>query len=401
MLFDYKIGLPQKSVVIFHIIKIMIVLGLMSGTSVDGIDVAVVDIQGEGLDLEVNLINGETFAYSTDLRSQILEVCAGKALSMMEFIQLDNAIAKEFAQAALNTIPNGLKLDLIGSHGQTVYHQPAIKNELGYSLQLGRGDLIAYLTDIDTVSNFRAADIAQQGQGAPLVSKIDLCLYADNHKSRCLQNIGGIGNATYLPSTKTQQWQEKVLGWDTGPGNVLIDLAVQQLTNNQHKYDENGNWSRQGKPCQDLVSKWLKQDFFHLHPPKSTGRELFSPEYLTQCDQDSQPYNLSSADWLATLTEFTVASIYDSYKRFLPSLPDEVILAGGGSCNSYLKERLQTYFSHSRLLISDDLGISSEFKEAIAFAILAYWRINNYPGNLPTVTGAKKDVILGDLYLAK
>lgn len=377
----------------------MIVLGLMSGTSVDGIDVAIVNIEGEGLDLQVKLINGETYAYSHDLRSQILAVCAGKPLSMIEFIQLDNAIATEFAQAALNTIPEGIKVDLIGSHGQTVYHQPPSKNHLGYSLQLGRGDLIAHLTKIDTVNNFRAADIAQQGQGAPLVSKIDLCLYTDAQKSRCLQNLGGIGNATYLPSTKTAQWQDKIVGWDTGPANVLIDLAIQQLTDNQQKYDENGNWSRQGKPCQELVHKWLKQDFFRLPPPKSTGRELFSPEYLAQCRLDAEKYSLSSADWLATLTEFTVASIYDSYKRFLPALPDEVILAGGGSCNSYLKERLQTYFPDSRLLTSDDLGISSEFKEAIAFAILAYWRIHNYPGNLPTVTGAKKDVILGDLYL--
>lgn len=379
----------------------MIVLGLMSGTSVDGIDVALVEIQGQGLDLQIKLINGETFAYSPDLRRQILAVCGGKSLSMEELIQLDNAIASEFAQAAVNTIPEEVKVDLIGSHGQTVYHQPPRKKQLGYSLQLGRGDLIAYLTKIDTVTNFRAADIAQQGQGAPLVSKIDMCLYADEHHSRCLQNIGGIGNATYLPATNTARWSEKILGWDTGPGNVLIDTAVQQLTNNQQKYDENGNWSRQGKPCQPLVSQWLKQDFFHLPPPKSTGRELFSPAYLAQCYQDSQRYNLSSADWLATLTEFTVASIYDSYKRFLPSLPDEVILAGGGNCNSYLTERLQAYLPDSRLLTSDELGISSEFKEAIAFAILAYWRVHNYPGNLPTVTGAKKEVVLGDLHLAQ
>ena len=376
----------------------MIVIGLMSGTSVDGIDVAIVDIQGEGLDLQVQLIVGETFAYSPSLRSHILEVCAGKSLSMEEFTKLDNAIASEFAQAALNTIPEGLQVDLIGSHGQTVYHQPPTKNQLGYSLQLGRRDLIAHLTNIDTVNNFRAADIAQQGQGAPLVSKIDLCLYANKHKSRCLQNIGGIGNATYLPSTKTEQWQEKILGWDTGPGNVLIDLAIEQLTNNQQKYDENGNWSRQGKPCLELVKKWLKQDFFQAQPPKSTGRELFSPEYLAQCYQDSQPYYLSSANWLATLTEFTVASIADSYSRFLPSLPDEVILAGGGNCNSYLKERLQAHLPNSKLLTSDDLGISSEFKEAIAFAILAYWRIHNYPGNLPSVTGAKKDTLLGEIH---
>ena len=205
----------------------MIVVGLMSGTSVDGIDVALADIQGEALDLQVKLIAGETFAYSPSLRSQILEVCAGKPLSMEELSKLDNAIATEFAQATLKAIPEGITVDLIGSHGQTVFHQPPQDNRLGYSLQLGRGDLIAHLTDVNTVNNFRAGDIAYQGQGAPLVSKIDLCLYRDAQNSRCLQNIGGIGNATYLPSTNTDKWQEQILGWDTGPGNVLMDLAIQ------------------------------------------------------------------------------------------------------------------------------------------------------------------------------
>jgi len=248
------------------------------------------------------------------------------------------------------------------------------------------------------VSNFRVADIAVGGQGAPLVSKIDVCLYRHPNHSRCLQNIGGIGNATYLPSSHTPQWQEKIMGWDTGTGNVLIDLAVQELTDNQQKFDFNGEWSRQGKPSHALVKKWLNQEFFKQKPPKSTGRELFSPDYLHQCRQDAQNYNLSPADFLATLTELTVASIADSYHRFLPSPPQEVILAGGGSRNSYLKERLEAHLPNSRLLDSDDLGVSSEFKEAIAFAILAYWHIHNFTGNLPQVTGAKREVVLGQYF---
>ncbi len=375
----------------------MIVIGLMSGTSVDGIDTAMVNIEGQGLDLKVDLLMGQTFPYSDSLREEILQVCAGKPLSMEDLSRLDGAIASEFAQAVKNIIPDNLKVDLIGSHGQTVYHQPPHKNQLGYSLQLGRGDAIALMTGIKTVSNFRVADIAVGGQGAPLVSKIDVCLYRHPNHSRCLQNIGGIGNATYLPSSHTPQWQEKIMGWDTGPGNVLIDLAVQELTNNQQKFDFNGEWSRQGKPCQALVKKWLNQDFFKQKPPKSTGRELFSPDYLHQCRQDAQNYHLSPADFLATLTELTVASIADSYHRFLPSLPQEVILAGGGSRNSYLKERLKAHLPNSHLLDSDDLGVSSEFKEAMAFAILAYWHIHNFTGNLPQVTGAKKEVVLGQL----
>ncbi len=377
----------------------MIIIGLMSGTSIDGIDTALVEINGKGLDLEVNLLSGQTFPYSSALRRQILDVCAGKSLNIQDIAQLDNAIASEFAQSALNIIPTNTHVDLIGSHGQTVFHQPPRDHHLGYSLQLGRGDLIAHLTRINTVSNFRVADIAVGGHGAPLVPKIDLCLFTHSRHSRCLQNIGGIGNVAYLPSRQHQDWQSKVIGWDTGPGNALIDLAVQKLTDNQKSYDQDGEWSRQGKPCLELVKHWLREDYFHALPPKSTGRELFGTAYLQKCQQEAEKYNLSDADWLATLTELTVASIADSYHRFLPSMPNEVILAGGGSRNSYLKERLQSYLPDSHLMTSDDLGVSSEFKEAIAFAILAYWRVNNYPANLPSVTGAKKEVLLGEIHL--
>lgn len=376
----------------------MIVAGLMSGTSVDGIDVALVEIEGQGLDLQVNLIRGRTFPYSPSLRSQILAVCGGESLSMEAFAQLDSAIAQEFAQALLNIIPDNLKIDLIGSHGQTVYHQPPRKNQLGYTLQLGRGDLISYLTATDTVSNFRVADIAQGGQGAPLISKIDLCLYGHPNHHRCLQNIGGMGNVTYIPPRHHPQWEKEIMGWDTGPGNVLIDLAVQKLTNNQQTFDLNGDWSRQGNPCQALVKKWLKQDFFQQKPPKSTGRELFGMEYLAQCEQDAKEYSLTSGDWLATLTELTAASIAHSFHHFLPLKPQEIILAGGGSRNSYLRERLQILLPDSKIINSDDLGVSSEFKEAIAFAILAYWNVHNFCGNLPSVTGAKKEVVLGQLW---
>ena len=376
----------------------MIVIGLMSGTSVDGIDTAIVEINGQELDLEVNLLAGETFAYSPNLRKNILAVCEGASLTMAQLAELDNAIATEFAQAALKIIPSDITPDLIGSHGQTVFHQPPHQDYLGYSQQLGRGDLIAHLSGIKTVSNFRAADIAVGGHGAPLVPKIDLCLFGHPHHHRCLQNIGGIGNVAYLPPDHNSNWQNSILGWDTGPGNALIDLAVQKFTNNQQSYDLNGDWSRQGTPCLTLVKQWLQEDFFHLPPPKSTGRELFGHLYLDKCQQQAQNYDLAPADWLATLTELTVASIADSYQRFLPSLPDEVILAGGGSHNHYLKERLQTYLANTSILTSDDLGVSSQFKEAIAFAILAYWRINNYPGNLPSVTGAKESVLLGEIH---
>ena len=376
----------------------MIVIGLMSGTSVDGIDAAIVEIKGTELDLEVNLISGQTFPYPNQLKKQILSVCEGKSLSMVDLAHLDDQIALQFALAAENVIPDNMKVDLIGSHGQTVFHRPANQQKLGYSLQLGRGDLIAKKTGITTINNFRAADIAVGGQGAPLVSKIDLCLFSHHRHRRCLQNIGGIGNVTYIPSHRDSNWQNKVIGWDTGPGNALLDLAVQKLTQGQQSFDFNGNWSRQGTPCLSLVEKWLEQDFFSQPPPKSTGRELFGSEYLEHCWQEAQGFDLTQADWLATLTELTVSSIVDSYQRFLPHSPDEILVCGGGSRNSYLKERLQHHLPSIKVLTTDEFAISSEFKEAIAFAILGYWRFHNYPGNLPLVTGASKPVSLGDLH---
>jgi anhydro-N-acetylmuramic acid kinase len=373
-------------------------IGLMSGTSVDGIDAAFVEITGSGFDLQVYLLQGETYPYSSQLRDQILAVCAGHPISMIEFADLDDAIASEFATAAQKIQAGYPNAEIIGSHGQTVFHRPPTHN-MGYTLQLGRGALIAHLTGIPTVSNFRVADIAAGGQGAPLVSKIDVCLLTHPTLHRCIQNIGGIGNVTYLPPRNTPNW-DLVCGWDTGPGNVLIDLAVQKLSQGKQTYDADGQEARLGIPCEELVQEWLNHEYFQLPPPKSTGRELFSPSYLENCWKSAQSYHLSSFDWLATLTEFTVASIVDNYIKFLPQMPDEVLVCGGGSQNSYLKERLQSRLGEkSQVLTTDDGGLNSNFKEAIAFAVLAYWRLHQFPGNFPSVTGAKQDMLLGEIYL--
>jgi anhydro-N-acetylmuramic acid kinase len=400
-------------------------IGLMSGTSVDGIDAALVEITGEEFDLSVKLLAGDTYAYPVDLRKQILAVCGGAALSIAQLAELDDAIATQFAHAAISIQNNNPTADAIGSHGQTVFHRPPLVSvnsyqlpvnpksrsvasrqarqpKIGYSLQLGRGEVIANLTGIPTVSNFRAADIAAGGQGAPLVSKIDACLLGHSTRSRCIQNIGGIGNVTYLPPRDRENWQDKICGWDTGPGNALIDLAVAKLTDGQQTFDRDGNWAAQGIPCQEIVEeKWLQQDFFHLPPPKSTGRELFGETYLENCWQEAQPYQLSDADWLATLTELTAAAIAHSYRTFLPQLPDDVLLCGGGSRNRYLRQRLQAQLGEDvKILTTDEMGMSGDFKEAIAFAVLAYWRLGgSFGGNLPQVTGATRSMLLGDIHL--
>jgi anhydro-N-acetylmuramic acid kinase len=410
------------------------VIGLISGTSVDGIDAALVNISGTKRDLKVELLGGMTYPYSADLRSQILAVCGGSSLSMAEMAELDDAIALEFSQAALTIQDKYGKAELIGSHGQTVYHRPPknqgntgeiaaksrleIRNHLGYSLQLGRGALIAHLTGITTVSNFRVADIAAGGQGAPLVPIVDACLLSHPTYHRCVQNLGGIGNVTYLPRSGNadgDRYLEKsglkagrmpalqevleiskddldfgngVLGWDTGPGNSLLDLAVQHFSGGTKTYDQDGVWAKSGTPCLALVDRWLQQDFFRQQPPKSTGRELFGWDYLQQCLAEAEEENLSPADVLATLVELTAASIAHSYCNFLPEMPDQVLLCGGGSRNLYLKERLQTLLAPGSVLTTSEAGLNADAKEAIAFAVLAYWRSCGVPANLPKVTGA-------------
>lgn len=389
------------------------VIGLISGTSVDGIDAALVDVVGSQTNLKVNLVAGKTFPYPANLRSQILSVCSGSALSVAELAQLDDAISQEFATAALTIQAEYDSAELIGSHGQTVYHRPPGQADkeiagavMGYSLQLGRGALIAQLTGITTVSNFRSADIAAGGQGAPLVPIVDACLLAEPNRSLCIQNLGGIGNVTYLPATGKGGNQDKseisnlgdgILGWDTGPANSLLDLAVQHFSGGTKTCDEGGAWAAGGTPCQALVEDWLQQAFFGQAPPKSTGRELFGVDYFDRCLVETSAYNLSPADVLATLTELTVASIVHSYQTFLPAMPDRVLLCGGGSHNLYLKRRLQAQLHPVQVLTTSEAGLSVDFKEAIAFAVLAAWRVRGIPGNLPQVTGACAPVLLGEI----
>ncbi len=378
----------------------MYCLGLMSGTSVDSIDAALVKITGKELDLKIELLSGINHDYPDNLRETILEVAGGKPLSMEAYAQLDEEIALCFVEAVNKIKQEHPNIELIGSHGQTVYHRPPSNDKIGYTLQLGRGEIIANLTGVTTVNNFRVADIAAGGQGAPLVSKIDAYLLSDRHKYRCVQNIGGIGNVTYLPAKEVENWQEKVMGWDTGPGNMLIDLAVKKFSNGEKTYDKNGEWAAQGTPNLELIEQWLKQDFFQQSPPKSTGRELFGADYLEKCWQDAQKYKLSETDFLATLTDLTAASIAHNYQQFIKHPLDEILLCGGGSRNLLLKKRIQAHFPGQTVVkTTDEVGMNSDFKEAIAFAILAYWRyVSKLPGNLPQVTGAKQERLLGDIH---
>jgi anhydro-N-acetylmuramic acid kinase len=397
----------------------MRVIGLMSGTSVDGIDAALVDLSGSVHDLQVDWVAGQTTAYPPSLREQVLAVGAGEPLTMETLAELDDRIALEFAQAAIALQAHHAPAALIGSHGQTVFHRPPAAAtapsplRLGYSLQLGRGAVIAHHTGLPTITNFRAADIAAGGQGAPLVPPVDRALLSHPTYNRCVQNIGGIGNVAYLPATAGATPPSPmssprsapiaadaptILGWDTGPGNMLLDLAVHHLSKGQQTYDHDGLWAAQGTPQTELVDQWLTDPFIQQAPPKSTGREYYGFPYLQRCCADADAYGLSSADLLATLTDFTAATIAYNYRTFLPQLPDQVLVCGGGSKNPTLLRRLQQHLLTVTILTTDAVGLSADYKEAIAFAVLAYWRQQGIPGNLPAVTGARATVLLGDVH---
>lgn len=381
----------------------MRVIGLISGTSVDGIDAALVELGGQGYDLTVSFIQGLAYPYPDDLRQQILALCAGEAIALDQLAALDDAVAQTFAAAAQALIAQAGPADLIASHGQTVFHRPVgrptLPNQgpmrLAYTVQLGRGLAIAQHTGLPTVSDFRQADIAAGGEGAPLAPVVDLCLLSHPTERRCVQNLGGIGNVAYLPPWNHQGSAPKVLGWDTGPANSLIDIAVHQLSAGTLTYDVDGAWAAQGTPCLPLVDRWLTHPYFTQAPPKSTGRELFGWEFFDQCHRDAQGEGLAPQDLVATLTEFTAASVAHEYRTFLPALPDRVLVSGGGSHNPVLMARLQARLPETVVQPTDAVGVSASYKEAIAFAVLGYWHRQGFPGNLPTVTGATRPVVLG------
>jgi anhydro-N-acetylmuramic acid kinase len=370
----------------------------MSGTSLDGIDAVQVEISGCHRDLRVTLQAGLTHPYPEALRHQLVELTAGASISVAHLAELDDAIADSFAQAALAVQAQARRAgfptaQLIGSHGQTLFHRPPQGDSLGYSWQAGRGVRIAHRTGLPTVSNFRVADIAAQGQGAPLVPAVDRYWLGHPTEYRCIQNIGGIGNVTAIPPLNSD---DEVCGWDTGPGNSLLDLAVTYLTQGQQHYDRGGQWAAQGTPHPVLLTHWLQHPFFKQPPPKSTGRELFGQEYVSQAWQEAQGYHLSAADFLATLTELTATSIAQSYRAFLPRLPQRILVSGGGLHNTYLMKRLSHYCDPCPVESTGHYGIDPDYKEAMAFAVLAHWHDLGFPGNLPSVTGARRSVVLGE-----
>ena len=376
------------------------VIGLMSGTSVDGVDAALVQIQGHGLDTQIELLAFHSHPFAPEVRNRIFDLFQPETSRVDEICQMNFLIGEVFAEAALSVIREAKlgveEIDLIGSHGQTVYHLPP-QLEAQYipsTLQLGEAAVIAYRTGIPTIANFRVADLAAGGQGAPLVPYVDFLLFRQPDRTVALQNIGGISNVTLIPAGAAES---DVLASDTGPGNMIIDAVMEILTDGVQKYDDAGGVAAQGSVCETLLQEWLRHPFFSTHPPKTTGREAFGKQFALQALEQVRNRDLGQTDLVATLTAFTAQTIFDYYRRFLfpHHSVDEIYISGGGSHNLTLMEHLETLFQPIPLLPIDSIGFSSHAKEAIAFAVLANEAIHGHPTNLPQVTGASHPMVLG------
>ncbi|USK99250.1 anhydro-N-acetylmuramic acid kinase AnmK [Bacillus tropicus] len=377
----------------------MYIAGVMSGTSLDGIDVALVRIEGSGVDSKVKLIHFTTVPFRNDIKSEIQQALSIENSNVQLICSLNFKLGLCFANAVKEICKEANfsleQLDLIGSHGQTIYHQPKPEgNMISSTLQIGEPAVIAYETNTTVISNFRTMDMAAGGQGAPLVPYSEVILYRDPSKNRLLQNIGGIGNVTVIPSQKSDQ---NVIAFDTGPGNMIIDEVCQRLF--QLPFDQNGGISEQGEVVDEILTYCMNHPFLKMNPPKSTGREQFGEEFVSELLKRYEKH--SKENILTTVTMFTASSIVHHYKEFI--LPyyeiDEVILGGGGSYNDTLVEMIRYGLKDEKctIFIQEDIGYSSEAKEAIAFAILANETYHRNPSNVPSATGAKKSVVLGNV----
>ena len=378
----------------------MIVLGMMSGTSGDGIDSAIVELFGISPQLEWRILFHEHIPFEENLRNEIFACFRPETGTVDRICKLNFALSEAYASATLHSIKAaGMKptdIDLIGNHGQTIWHIPAGLPGAS-TLQIGDPSIIAERTGIPVVSNFRTADMAAGSSGAPLVPFADRVLLSSQEKTRAVQNIGGIGNVTWLP--KTGDREHRIIAFDTGPGNMLIDYAAGVISGGKLTYDKDAAFARRGKVNEDLLNDLLRHPYFAQMPPKTTGRETFGVQFGEEIFKQATDRGIDPYDLIATLTLLTAQSIADSYKAFLPQFPDEVIISGGGSQNPLLMQMLKEKLHPARVVTSDEMGIPSEAKEAAAFAIMAYETWYHRPENSPSATGAAHPVVMGKISL--
>ncbi len=384
----------------------MVVAGVMSGTSADGIDVAVVKIAPVKGQPKLTLLGHEGFRYPAALRNAVLAAMNAKSTSTAELARLNWRLGIAYAEAVKATAArHKVQIDLIGCHGQTLYHQalPAAYAGKNFACtwQLGEASLIAAEVGVPVVSNFRPADMAAGGQGAPLVPLLDYVLFADRKRGRVLQNIGGIANLTAMPAGSGA---EALVAFDTGPGNMVMDALAQKLFGKS--YDRNGSIAAKGRVLESVVEQMLNAGYFAMRPPKTAGREEFGREYAATFLAACRRVSRKSEDALATSTAFTAESIARSYERFvLPSMPGNAIdyvVSGGGARNRTLMSMLTARLEPlgCTVMTIERFGLPAEAKEAAAFALLAWMTWHRLPGNVPAATGARRPAILGQITYA-
>jgi len=364
----------------------------MSGTSLDGVDCALCEAGPAGL----RLVAWWRKAFPRSMRQRLHEAARG-GLNAHALAQLHHDLGRFYARCA-SAQPAGPRPQLAGLHGQTVFHQP--DGPAAATLQLGEPAYLAEALRVPVVANFRVADLAAGGQGAPLATAFHVRMFARRGQHVCVNNLGGISNVTSI------DWQAggrnpHVWAFDTGPANVLLDLAARRFSQGRLDLDRGGRWAARGRVCEPLLQRWLEHPFFTKPPPKSTGRELFGEPFLAAVLKEARPRRLSRFDVLATLTELTARSIALNYRLHLGSPPDRVILAGGGAANPMLVERIRAALRNEgpgvTVRTSAELGWPLQSVEPAAFAWLAWLRVHGLPGNLPETTGACRPVLLGQI----
>jgi len=382
--------------------KPMIVAGVMSGTSADGIDVAIVRI-ARGNRISLKLLAHEAFPYPAELRRAVLAAMNAKATSTAELGRLNWRLGLAYADAVSATAErHKVKIDLVGCHGQTLYHQGRAERYAGKSFgctwQAGEAALLAAELKVPVVSNFRPADMAAGGQGAPLVPLFDQVYFGDAKRGRVLQNIGGIANLTAIAAGSEV---DELVAFDTGPGNMVIDALVQTLFGKT--YDRNGVIAAKGRVLEPVLERMLRNTYFSLKPPRSAGREEFGREYSAKFLSACRKVSREPEDAVATATALTAESIARSFEQFVwPSMegtPIDYVVSGGGAKNSMLVSMLSKSLAPfgCALTTTERFGMPAEAKEAAAFALLAWATWNRLPGNVPSATGAKRFAVLGQI----
>ncbi|MCP9927237.1 anhydro-N-acetylmuramic acid kinase [Cyanobium sp. CH-040] len=376
----------------------MVVLGLMSGTSADGVDAVLVRFSRCCPRPRWRILASRFSAYPDPLRQELVAVGQGALRSSAALLDLAEAVTEAQAAAARACDPQGLA-ELVGCHGQTIWHRPPAQRRRGASWQLLQGPLLAQLLQRPVVHDLRAADLALGGEGAPLVPAADEALIGRTGGWRALLNLGGIANLTLIPPGQGPDRRLPVRGWDCGPANTLLDLAVARFTDGREQVDAGGAWASRGRIDEDALRAWLQEPYFQRSAPKSTGRELFGQSdlerRLTWLERAARERGqaLEPADALATLTAFSAAVVAQDLAR--GPRPVELLVAGGGTRNRLLMAELQRRCRGMIVRPLAELGIGESQREAMAFALLAWWHRHGHPGNAPSITGARRRAVLG------